>query len=64
MATLQEFHCRAGEPALADMLGRVVLIGEGSSTFLINPDYSPHTVLSKMLAVYATRVNTTYDVDL
>eukprot|EP00419_Tripos_fusus_P001477 CAMPEP_0172677154 /NCGR_PEP_ID=MMETSP1074-20121228/14474_1 /TAXON_ID=2916 /ORGANISM="Ceratium fusus, Strain PA161109" /LENGTH=197 /DNA_ID=CAMNT_0013494939 /DNA_START=64 /DNA_END=657 /DNA_ORIENTATION=- len=55
-------HRSRGQDSLADALSQVLLLGEGSSTLVVNPHDSPHTELSKMLVVYARRDNQTYDV--
>merc|ERR1719313_1555082 len=61
MNAIASIHREKGEDALADMLGTIQLLGDGSSTIVVNPNDSPHTELSKLLVVYARRENGKYD---
>lgn len=50
-----------GQDTLADMFDRVLLMGDGSVTSLVNPNDSPHTELNKLFVLYANRLDNTYD---
>ena len=61
LGDLRQKYERRGEEQLAEMLGSVSLMGQGSCMILVNPEDSPHTSLTKFFVLFARRDDKSYN---